>query len=149
MMLLALLLLAADPPASPAQIEQLAPAAEASAQADNLGESRPDPRVSQLPPMLAPIEGTTEDSLQRPAAAEPVTGWTAEVLRALEIIRSRGQQPTPELIAREISPEALQAYLDASPDLKGTLVTPEALPPPLPRDVPSGAGVTIVPPSGG
>jgi hypothetical protein len=135
--LLPLLLVLAPPEQSAAQIEQLAPAARP-ADAANLPQGRPDPRVSQLPQLLAPIEGTDEERLKRTPTDDP-SGWTTEVLKALQIIRSRGQQPTPELIARELSPDALQAYLNQAPDLKGS--APEPPPPDLPP-----AGVTLLPP---
>lgn len=147
--LLALFLSGIAPPAqSETQIEQLAPESAGKPAVENIHKGKPDARVAQLPATLDPIEGSSEKELQQ-SARPATTNWTAEVLRAMEIIRTRGQQPTPELIAREISPEALQAYLSTNPDLKDPAPSPAPAPQPVPQDVPGQPGVTIVPPKGG
>ncbi len=106
-------------------------------------------RVSQLPPELKPVgdeEGRLALAPPRPTEA---TRSAIEVARAIDVIRGRGQQPTPELIAREVGPEVLESYLNRA---LAPGQPPPGAAPDLPLD-PSGAkqlppGVTIVPKGG-
>lgn len=147
MMIFALLLATvAPPPQSDAVIEQLTVEAD-SAAIENIQKTKPDAAISQLPPMLDPIEGTDEEDLEQPDT-RPSAGMSDEVSRAFVIIRARGQEPTPELIAREISPEALQAYLSTNPDARDPK-PPEPTPPNALPPNPAGAlGVIVIPSPG-
>lgn len=149
--LLLLALQAASPPqsagagGSATQIEQLgsAPTGRRATEAPPAIVSKADPsaRITQLSNNLQPV-GDGEDTLARPTARVPEgTRAAVEVARAIDTIKGRGQQPTPELIAREVGPEVLESYLS-----RGT----PALPPPDAKpEAPLGVaplGVTIIPP---
>ncbi len=80
--------------------------------------------VQQLPPTLdAPSEhGKGEDTLIRGDERKTLA---AEVARAAELMRQRGQQPTPEALAREIGPDALAAFLDQDPSALDSYSAPK------------------------
>ena len=95
-------------------------------------------QLPQLPPTLeAPREsGKGEASLVKGDDKRDLAG---EVARAAEMLRQRGQQPTPETLAREIGPDALAAYLNQNPsalDIYSTPKTPDNSP------APDGGGAT-------
>lgn len=147
--LLLFLLQAASPPqeagASATQIEQLgsAPTGRRASDAPPAIGSKAEPsaRITQLSDDLQPV-GNGEETLARPVARSAEgTRATLEVARAIDTIKGRGQQPTPELIAREVGPEVLETYLSGG--------TPASPPPEAKPDAPPGAaplGVTIIPP---
>jgi|GEM_PF-1520216 len=89
--------------------------------------------VAQLPPDAVPRDGD-EPEPARPASRPDGTA-SAEVLRAWYAIRARGQEPTPELVAREIGPEAIS-------EIFGTPEAPPAEPTPDPAKPPE-AGVIV------
>lgn len=72
--------------------------------------------TTQLPSDLraASDDPDQETGLTSPDTASP--DLMSEVARAWYVIRSRGQQPTPELIAREIGPDMLTAFLNQYPN---------------------------------
>lgn len=99
------------------QIEQVQPSdgPAADVSAPNIGSATDNPTsVSQLPNTLdAPREAPKGEAALASGGEEK--DLAAEVARALEFIRQRGQQPTPEILAREIGPDALAAYLNQDP----------------------------------
>lgn len=77
--------------------------------------------VDQLPETLQPKADGSEDSLGRNAGPAPTLA--DEVLAAWNLIRQRGQTPTPDLIAREIGPDKLAEFLASSPAAGSILTT--------------------------
>jgi hypothetical protein len=74
-----------------------------------------------------------------------------QVARVWTTIRQRGQQPTPELIAREIGPDQLTKFLGQVPDAGKIFgVDSDTLPIPKPgrEQIPLGAGIVILPAQG-
>lgn len=103
--------------------------------------------VAQLPDTARADDGDSDEEALLAARIMPTRTTSAEVARAFEIIRSRGQVPTPELIAREIGPDALQSYLQTNP---GALPEPTPVPrdPILPEPGKGIPGTLIIPPKG-
>ncbi len=81
-----------------------------------IGSERRSTTVSQLPPLLdiKSNDAAPEAELET-APVDPDRALQAEVLRAWQSLRQRGQQPTPELVAKEIGPEALARFLATAP----------------------------------
>ena len=52
-------------------------------------------------------------------------GLAGEVARTAELLRQRGQQPTPEALAREIGPDALASFLNQDPSSLDAYSTPK------------------------
>ena len=101
--------------------------------------------IAQLPGNINPVAEAREEMLAEPPPTNNASSRaSAEVARAAGVIRARGQQITPELLAREVGPEVLETYL-AHPDaaLPPTGLPSEATPTTAPI-----AGVTIIPPVG-
>ena len=69
--------------------------------------------IGQLPPTLE-APNAPENDLVRPLQTDERRLY-AEMAEVWLLIRQRGQQPTPDLIAREIGPEALATFLDQFP----------------------------------
>jgi hypothetical protein len=147
-------MLAAAPPAPPSpsasattQIDQLAPdktSATQQIEADRKPERAAD--VAQLPDTASAADDSSGEDQLLAARISGSRGTSAEIARAFEIIRGRGQVPTAELLAREIGPDALQAYLEANPG-----AVPDAVKPPeptIPDDVKGSPGTLIIPPKG-
>lgn len=64
-----------------------------------------------------------------------------DVADVWETIRRRGQQPTPELIAREIGPDALARFLDQNPGAEAAFgQDSDTLPVPSPEDLDTMTG---------
>ena len=130
------------------QIEQLAPP-KTSATTQIVVDDKPvrAADVAQLPDTARAVDGESDEEALFAARTTPTRTTSAEVARAFEVIRSRGQVPTPELIAREIGPDALQAYLQANP---GALPEPVLVPrdPILPEPGKGVPGTIIIPPKG-
>lgn len=110
-------------------------------------------RVGQLPGDLEVPEN--DDSQPEVAISRPLVSPEAalygQVAEAWQAIRQRGQQPTPELIAREIGPDTLATFLDQNPaaaDMFGR--DSETLPVDVPgiEDLPDG-GIRFLPPNPG
>lgn len=151
-----LLLLATDQPPvrDPAElaVDQLAQPRGNSAdiRVDDLGapDGRAAVSVSQLPEDLEADDAAAES--EPSLASQDKTDLTGEVARAFELIRERGQQPTPELIAREIGPDRLAAYLNQNPE-GVDIFTRDALPDPTQSTDPdlTTGGVIVLPPSDG
>ncbi len=76
---------------------------------------------NQLPPDLEQSKDANENELV--SKTTPEASLTADVLRAWNQIRSRGQTPTPDLIAREIGPDKLAEFLATSPAAASVLAT--------------------------
>jgi hypothetical protein len=74
-------------------------------------------RVTQLPADTETVDPTPnpEAALEDPTDRSPRKELYREVAAVWEAIRRRGQQPTPELIAREIGPDNLARFLSAFP----------------------------------
>lgn len=98
----------------------------------------------QLPPDLASVsdDPDQETGLTSPDTVAP--NLFGDVVRAWHVIRNRGQQPTPELIAREIGPDALTAFLNQYPNGVAMITAQEPpaapTPPDLPPDIVPGRG---------
>ena len=133
MLLISLLLLAGAPPAPSAPaaksiyIEQISVVAarkrmEALKQiAAKQEEARKAVAVNQLPPDLQQSAEEKEGELV--SRTSPSSTLTADVLRAWNQIRSRGQTPTPDLIASEIGPDRLAEFLATAPAAASVLAT--------------------------
>ncbi|MGB7407505.1 MAG: hypothetical protein WA908_03300 [Pontixanthobacter sp.] len=77
--------------------------------------------IAQLPgdiEAIDPADPAAEQIISRPVES-PEARLYAQVAEVWETIRSRGQQPTPELIAREIGPDSLTTFLDQNPGAEG------------------------------
>lgn len=80
----------------------------------------------QLP---ADLHSVSDDPDQETGLTSPDTtspDLLTEVARAWHVIRNRGQQPTPELIAREIGPDMLTAFLNQYPNGVALITAQEA-----------------------
>lgn len=94
--------------------------------------------LNQLPSNLQQSKDANENELA--SKSSPEASLTADVLRAWNQIRERGQTPTPDLIAREIGPDRLAEFLATSAGAASVLATGIApdkqeasdLPPPAP-----------------
>lgn len=108
-------------------------------------------QMSQLPPTLeAPRESSKgEGTLAK--GDEDRRNLAGEVARAAEMLRQRGQQPTPEALAREIGPDALAAYLNQDPSALDVYSAPrEQESAPMQQDGGAAGPVVILPgPNGG
>ncbi|HVI99972.1 MAG TPA: hypothetical protein VM657_12995 [Sphingomonas sp.] len=108
------------------------------------GEERAPADVAQLPgdAEILPTAPAPETGLEEITPRSPRADLYAEVAAVWELIRRRGQQPTPELIAREIGPDMLARFLNTFPGSEGMFgVDSDTLPIKPPRDAPPpGAG---------
>lgn len=131
--------------ANPAGIEQLLPHRdERPARRLPTGPDKPAQAatISQLPTNLEPNASANEEALAQPdAPTAPANRAASEVARAVAIIRGRGQQVTPELLAREVGADVLDVYL-AQPN-PVAIALPMAVPTPV-----SPPGVTVIPSQG-
>src|SRR3546814_4117621 len=77
----------------------------------------PRAEVSQLPgdAEILPNATAPETGLEQVTRRSPRADLYAEVAAVWELIRRRGQQPTPELIVREIGPDLLARFLNTFP----------------------------------
>ncbi len=81
--------------------------------------------VSQLPDDIEVADDDAAPELEisketeTASAMSPERRLYQEVAQVWRTIRSQGLQPTPELIAREIGPDALSAFLNQNPDASG------------------------------
>ena len=91
--------------------------------------------VSQVPVGSAARGNGGEDALR--ADTGPPATLTGDVVAAWNLIRSRGQTPTPDLIAREIGPGKLAEFLATSPAAASILATGHE-PGPLPAEAGTG-----------
>jgi hypothetical protein len=145
-----LLMAAAAPPAGAAaqttQVEQLAPA-KPSTSAANVVTAEPvrPASVEQLPEDLRASDGSGAEDTLIAGQASAGQASAGEIARAYSVIRARGQVPTAELIAREVGPDVLQAYLETNP---GVLADPSSKAPATPDPVKPLPGVVIIPPKG-
>lgn len=109
--------------------------------------------VSQLPDDIEIIDKDgkgPEQAIVRPVDS-PEARLYSQVAEVWEVIRQRGQQPTPELIAREIGPDALASFLDQNPGAESIFGRDSdnlPLPSPDGLDLPGG-GTLILPPTDG
>ena len=97
-------------------------------------------RVTQLPADTETVDPTPnpEAALEDPTDRSPRKELYREVAAVWEAIRRRGQQPTPELIAREIGPDNLARFLSTFPGAENMFgvdsdqlpVAPPPVPPP-------------------
>lgn len=109
--------------------------------------------VGQLPGDLEVPDGegkSPESAISKPIQS-PEAALFGRVAEAWQVIRERGQQPTPELIAREIGPDQLATFLDQNPDATDIFGQDSDT---LPVDVPGveqlpDGGIFLIPPQGG
>lgn len=94
--------------------------------------------IRQLPEMLdAPVgKSAGEETLAQSTGGDRYR-LVEEVARVAEMLRARGQQPTPDALAREIGPDALTEYLSVDPSMLDSYAMPKDGHPsqPLPEDV--------------
>lgn len=111
-------------------------------------------QVGQLPGDLEvpDDDGKSPESAISQPIQSPEAALFGRVAEAWQVIRERGQQPTPELIAREIGPDQLATFLDQNPaatDIFGqdsdTLPIEDV---PGLEQLPDG-GIFLIPPQGG
>lgn len=120
MLLFLLALIAPQQQAAPADlsVEQLPRAHDG---ADGINQvaapERQPTRMTQLPAdtEAAGAAPNPEAALEDPTDRSPRKDLYREVATVWEAIRRRGQQPTPELIAREIGPDNLARFLTTFP----------------------------------
>lgn len=101
--------------------------------------SRDTVNVIQLPPGLEPLARGDEEALGKADAPPP--SLTADVIAAWNLIRARGQTPTPDLIAREIGPDKLAEFLATTPAAASILATGTEPDPQLPKESGTEGGV--------
>jgi hypothetical protein len=131
MFLAPLIFLVAAAPLQPAPrttsvyIEQINIAAlrkvEAARQIPTRADDQRRVAFNQLPSNLEQSKDAKENELV--SKTTPEANLTADVLRAWNQIRSRGQTPTPDLVAREIGPDRLAEFLATSPAAASVLAT--------------------------
>lgn len=120
--------LSAGPPAAAGQVTQIAPPPPGAARA-----------VQASPEARNEGDAGLEARLERPAAASPEAELYRRVAEVWQVIRRRGQQPTPELIAQEIGPERLSSFLNNFPGSENIFgVDSDRLPLKAPQDGPPG-----------
>jgi hypothetical protein len=120
MLLFFLVLIAPQQQAAPTDlsVEQLPRAHDG---ADGINQvaapDRQPTRMTQLPAdtEAAGAAPNPEAALEDPTDRSPRKDLYREVAAVWETIRRRGQQPTPELIAREIGPDNLARFLSTFP----------------------------------
>src|SRR3546814_6661066 len=104
----------------------------------DLGAVAPsDPTIQQLPETMELPRDAAAPEADLVRTERPRASLYLEVANAWEVIRRRGQQPTPELIAREIGPDMLARFLNQFPGSEALFgkdsdrhpVEPPALPP--------------------
>jgi hypothetical protein len=116
--LLALIAPQQQTPPADLSVEQLPRAHEG---ADGINQvaapDRQPTRMTQLPADTEAVGPTPnpEAALEDPTDRSPRKELYREVAAVWEAIRRRGQQPTPELIAREIGPDNLARFLSTFP----------------------------------
>lgn len=137
---------------------QIAPASQDDAsinsfQIDAVGsDGNNKAEVAQLPSDLEVPEDNNsqpELSISQPIIS-PEAALYEQVADAWQVIRQRGQQPTPELVAREIGPDALARFLDQNPaasDIFGQDTDDLPVDQPGSDQVPSN-GIFVLPPDG-
>ena len=140
-----LLLQAGSSAANPVQVDQLpAPAAGVPARRLPSSPSKSGQvAITQLPPDLTMVADADETELVNPPNLDASPSRAAvELARAIGIIRGRGQQVTPELLAQEVAPEVLEIYLSNPGAFPAATGLPDQAVPAVPP------GVTIIPPKG-
>jgi hypothetical protein len=145
MFLAPVIFLAASAPLQPAPrttsvyIEQINIAAlrkiEATRQIPTKRQDQRRVAFNQLPSNLEQAKDAKEDELV--SKTTPEANLTADVLRAWNQIRNRGQTPTPDLVAREIGPDRLAEFLATSPAAASVLATGNLPDPPNGGEQPS------------
>jgi len=103
--------------------------------------------VSQLPEDidLANDQGAPETAIAR-TDQTPELKLYRQVAEVWQTIRQKGQQPTPELIAREIGPDALATFLDQNPGAESIFgEDTDSLPVARPGDLNQSQGGFLVP----
>src|SRR3546814_17335112 len=86
---------------------------------------------------ILPNATAPETGLEQVTRRSPRADLYAEVAAVWELIRRRGQQPTPELIAREIGPDLLARFLNTFPGSEGMFgVDSDVLPIKPPQEPP-------------
>jgi hypothetical protein len=114
------------PQPSIAYIEQIGVAARKRMEATRqipmkIEDQRRPVAFNQLPSDLQQSNDANENELA--SKSSPEASLTADVLRAWNQIRGRGQTPSPDLIAREIGPDRLAEFLATSPAAASVLAT--------------------------
>lgn len=96
--------------------------------------------ATQLPAGLDPLSNDPEQETSLTPPEPAVPDMMGQVIRAWHVIHNRGQQPTPELIAREIGPDALTAFLNQYPNGVAIITSPEPPKAPPPATLPPDTG---------
>ncbi|MBB5704843.1 hypothetical protein [Sphingopyxis panaciterrulae] len=132
-------LAASAPDADAVDVEQVqAPSGKCQGSIDQVGAVAPsDPTIQQLPETMELPRDAAAPEADLVRTERPRASLYLEVANAWEVIRRRGQQPTPELIAREIGPDMLARFLNQFPGSEAMFgkdsdrlpVEPPALPP--------------------
>ncbi|MCM8732188.1 hypothetical protein ACFO8O_14585 [Hephaestia sp. GCM10023244] len=113
---------------------------------EQVGQAKSPPaEVAQLPGDAEALStaAAPESELEQATPRSPRADLYAEVAAVWEVIRRRGQQPTPELIAREIGPDMLARFLNTFPGSEGIFgIDSDRLPLKPPPDLPAPAPET-------
>jgi hypothetical protein len=146
-------------PGRQAVIDQIAPFPssrpnDAPEQIDRANRATSD--IDQLPPdaRVGDDSDNPEEQVGLSDSSDQKDALYAQVAEVWHVLRMRGQQPTPELIAREIGPERLSAFLNIFPGATGMFgIDSDTLPIARPEDRSPAHGrhtaPTLPPPAGG
>jgi hypothetical protein len=107
-------------------------------------------QISNDAKIAAAVKDAPESAIGTPEQT-PELALYQQVAQVWSTIRQRGQQPTPELIAREIGPDQLTKFLGQIPNAPKIFgVDSDTLPLPKPgsEPLPVGAGIVVLPPQG-
>ena len=99
--------------------------------------------VDQLPDTLEPINKGDEDALAQ--GSQPTGDLTQQVIAAWNLIRDRGQTPTPDLIASEIGADKVAEFLAMGGGAARVLATGQLPDTGTQPDVPKGPIQIITP----
>lgn len=110
------------------------------------GKGADPSQISQLPPTLdAPVGASKGEDVLKGGDQHDRRRFADEVARVAGTLRERGQQPTPEALAREIGPDTLAQYLSVDPAMLDSYGAIPERGDPVP--VPDGGAIAIpVPP---
>ena len=120
--------------------------AQSDAVVDQLNNEAPiTGSVDQLSDTLEPVADSDEDALA--SHDRPKADLTSQVIAAWNVIRQRGQTPTPDLIANEIGADKVAEFLALGGPAASVLATGQL--PDIPTGDPKGRMPPPPPPIGG
>ena len=120
--------------------------AQSDAVVDQLDNQTPTTgSVDQLSDTLEPMADSDEDALA--SHDRPKADLTSQVIAAWNVIRQRGQTPTPDLIANEIGADKVAEFLALGGPAASVLATGQL--PDIPTDDPKSRMPPPPPPIGG